>query len=105
MCYVELIPHPANSFEAQVAKSMQNQSQLIDIDAVLHHTQHDPHNRASALSDVILGGQDGLVNVLGVILGVAAATSDPASRAGCRAGGDLCRIGLDGRRGIYLHAG
>ena len=36
----------------------------------------DPHRRASALSDIILGGQDGLVNVLGVILGVAAATSD-----------------------------
>lgn len=40
------------------------------------HNHHDPHHRASALSDVILGGQDGLVNVLGVILGVAAATSD-----------------------------
>lgn len=37
----------------------------------------DSHKQASALSDVILGGQDGLVNVLGVILGVAAATSDP----------------------------
>src|SRR5512138_2151843 len=37
----------------------------------------DPHRRASALSDIILGGQDGLVNVLGVILGVAAATRDP----------------------------
>ncbi len=41
-----------------------------------HHTHHDPHRRAFALSDVILGGQDGLVNVLGVILGVAAATRD-----------------------------
>ncbi|MCX6808309.1 MAG: VIT1/CCC1 transporter family protein [Candidatus Berkelbacteria bacterium] len=29
------------------------------------------------LSDMILGGQDGLVNVLGVILGVAAASNDP----------------------------
>lgn len=38
--------------------------------------KRDPHRRASALSDIILGGQDGLVNVLGVILGVAAATSD-----------------------------
>ena len=38
---------------------------------------NDLHRQASALSDVILGGQDGLVNVLGVILGVAAATSDP----------------------------
>lgn len=44
---------------------------------VTYHTHTDPHRRASGLSDVILGGQDGLVNVLGVILGVAAATSDP----------------------------
>lgn len=41
------------------------------------HFQHDPHRRASGLSNIILGGQDGLVNVLGVILGVAAATRDP----------------------------
>ena len=41
-----------------------------------YHDHVDPHKGASALSDVILGGQDGLVNVLGVILGVAAATSD-----------------------------
>ena len=41
-----------------------------------HHTDIDPHKQASILSDVILGGQDGLVNVLGVILGVAAATQD-----------------------------
>lgn len=36
----------------------------------------DPHRTGSSLSDVVLGGQDGLVNVLGVVLGVAAATSD-----------------------------
>jgi VIT1/CCC1 family predicted Fe2+/Mn2+ transporter len=42
-----------------------------------HHTHGDPHRQASSLSDIILGGQDGLVNVLGVILGVAAATGDP----------------------------
>jgi predicted membrane protein (TIGR00267 family) len=40
------------------------------------HNQLDPHKKASALSDIILGGQDGLVNVLGVILGIAAATGD-----------------------------
>ncbi len=40
------------------------------------HTRSDPHGRAARLADVILGGQDGLVNTLGVILGVAAATSD-----------------------------
>ena len=36
----------------------------------------NPHHGTFHLADVILGGQDGLVNVLGVILGVAAATSD-----------------------------
>ncbi len=42
----------------------------------LHHIQTDPHKRASGLSDFILGAQDGLVNVLGVVLGIAAATND-----------------------------
>ena len=39
------------------------------------HSLNEPHSRFS-LSDVILGGQDGLVNVLGVILGVAAASGE-----------------------------
>jgi predicted membrane protein (TIGR00267 family) len=51
--------------------------QTASKDQKIYHAQTDPHRRASGLSDVILGGQDGLVNVLGVILGVAAATSDP----------------------------
>ena len=42
-----------------------------------HHDHQDPHKYSSSLADVILGGQDGLVNVLGIVLGVAAATSDP----------------------------
>jgi VIT1/CCC1 family predicted Fe2+/Mn2+ transporter len=41
------------------------------------HTKVDPHRQGEGLSDVILGGQDGLVNTLGVILGIAAATGDP----------------------------
>jgi VIT1/CCC1 family predicted Fe2+/Mn2+ transporter len=41
------------------------------------HNKIDPHSGPSRLSEIILGGQDGLVNVLGVILGVAAATHDP----------------------------
>lgn len=45
-------------------------------EAIHYHTKGDPHRRAAGLSDIILGGQDGLVNVLGVILGVAAATSN-----------------------------
>ena len=48
----------------------------IHADEFDHHNAKDPHQQASALSDIILGGQDGLVNVLGVILGVAAATGD-----------------------------
>jgi len=46
------------------------------IEQVRLHDHYDPHYGKFRLSDVILGGQDGLVNVLGVILGVAAATSD-----------------------------
>lgn len=41
-----------------------------------HHSHTDPHKRALGLSDFILGAQDGLVNVLGVVLGIAAATND-----------------------------
>lgn len=40
----------------------------------LHQIEAQP--KKISLSDIILGGQDGLVNVLGVILGVAAASSD-----------------------------
>lgn len=46
------------------------------VEEVLHHTHGDPHRPESSLSDFILGAQDGLVNVLGVILGIAAATND-----------------------------
>ncbi len=36
----------------------------------------EPRPASAALADIILGGQDGLVNTLGVLLGVAAASSD-----------------------------
>jgi VIT1/CCC1 family predicted Fe2+/Mn2+ transporter len=38
--------------------------------------QREASRLGSKLSEVILGGQDGLVNTMGVILGIAAATSD-----------------------------
>src|SRR3990167_8346806 len=41
----------------------------------LHGEKHS--NLGSDLRDMILGGQDGLVNVLGVILAVTTATQDP----------------------------
>lgn len=46
------------------------------IEQVRWHDHHDPHHGKFRLAEIILGGQDGLVNVLGVILGVAAATAD-----------------------------
>jgi len=46
------------------------------IEQVRLHDHHDPHRSGTRLAEVILGGQDGLVNVLGVILGIAAATRD-----------------------------
>ena len=45
-------------------------------DEVSYHEHDDPHRPSSWLVDVVLGGQDGLVNVLGVVLGVAAATPE-----------------------------
>jgi vacuolar iron transporter family protein len=36
----------------------------------------EKHSKASWMRDVILGGQDGLVNVLGIVLGVSAASQD-----------------------------
>ncbi len=44
---------------------------------IKHHTVVDPHKYSNPLANIILGGQDGLVNVLGIVLGVAAATHDP----------------------------
>lgn len=43
-----------------------------------HAAGHDPHDEQGGewLRDLILGGQDGLVNVLGLVLGVATATQD-----------------------------
>ncbi len=38
-------------------------------------TKHEKHFKGREISDIILGGQDGLVNVLGVVLGVASATN------------------------------
>ncbi|MDO8428392.1 MAG: VIT1/CCC1 transporter family protein [Candidatus Diapherotrites archaeon] len=43
-------------------------------DGIVEH--NEPHATGSWLEEFILGGQDGLVNVLGVLLGVAVATND-----------------------------
>jgi predicted membrane protein (TIGR00267 family) len=40
------------------------------------HKAREPHKTSNPLRDVILGGQDGLVNALGIILGFSAVSSD-----------------------------
>ncbi|HEY4121913.1 MAG TPA: VIT1/CCC1 transporter family protein [Byssovorax sp.] len=41
-----------------------------------YHAVEDPHRRQTWLVDALLGGQDGVVNVLGVVLGVAVASAE-----------------------------
>lgn len=55
---------------SQIKKAHEKQA----VHKSFHHHEH--HLRSFNLPEIILGGQDGLVNVLGVILGVAAATAD-----------------------------
>ena len=42
----------------------------------MHRNELSHRGKKSELTDIILGGQDGLVNVLGVILGISAASGD-----------------------------
>lgn len=55
----------------KLAKSAHKKKVITDS---IHH--QEAHKTSFSLPEIILGGQDGLVNVLGVILGVAAATGD-----------------------------
>lgn len=55
---------------------MTNHAPIVQISRreLEYHQRTDPHRPGSRLAEIILGGQDGLVNVLGVLLGVAAAS-------------------------------
>ena len=56
---------------------MPNTNRPIVLARVSHtHTGFAQDNLGNLLRDVILGGQDGVVNVLGIVLGVAIATND-----------------------------
>lgn len=58
-----------------LAKDLQKVHQSHHPDVIHRSIHHDEsHVSSFNLPDIILGGQDGIVNVLGVILGVAAAT-------------------------------
>jgi vacuolar iron transporter family protein len=49
---------------------------MITLTKELLPNHKETHSKASWMRDVILGGQDGLVNVLGIVLGVSAASQD-----------------------------
>lgn len=56
-----------------------NHLKFIRSEALKHHKKHVEARQkygGPVLKDAILGGQDGLVNVLGIVLGVATATND-----------------------------
>jgi len=59
-------------------KRKRSKEELAKFTAVVQKHMESERGRGSGalLSDIILGGQDGLVNVLGIVLGVASATSD-----------------------------
>ena len=54
-----------------------NRHEVVPESQQTFHTRTDPHRHGQSLPDLILGGQDGVVNVLGVLLGVAAAGGGP----------------------------
>ena len=57
----------------------QNGKEYARSEALKHHKMHVEARQSFGgpfLKDAILGGQDGLVNVLGIVLGVATATND-----------------------------
>lgn len=47
--------------------------QVVRKEEAIQKDHHEPHKYGNPLRDVILGGQDGVVNALGIVLGVAAA--------------------------------
>lgn len=66
----------AKAREAYFEKNIEHIKKTHTKDAVEHDiNHHEAHVSGFNLPEIILGGQDGLVNVLGVILGVAAATA------------------------------
>lgn len=66
------VQNARNAFLQKNVKEIKAAHSVKAIHFDIHHGEH--HLKSFNLPEIILGGQDGLVNVLGVILGVAAAT-------------------------------
>jgi VIT1/CCC1 family predicted Fe2+/Mn2+ transporter len=60
-----------------MAKRKKTKKEIEELSRVVQeHMQRERKGAGGLLAEVILGGQDGLVNVLGIVLGVASATND-----------------------------
>ncbi len=61
-----------------MAKKQRTKAELEEFSRKVqeHMDKEKSGGQSGMLADVILGGQDGLVNVMGIVLGVASATSD-----------------------------
>lgn len=57
-------------------KQQRNDENTASTKMVLRDTNREQHGRPTLLSNFILGSQDGLVNVLGILLGLTAASTD-----------------------------
>lgn len=70
---MDAFDQPRNAFRNKDIQASKDAHHPSHIQTRIDHIEK--HKREFNLPEIILGGQDGLVNVLGVILGVAAATS------------------------------
>src|SRR5438270_4954572 len=67
--FVRAEPPPRTLPETRLARAVRATAET----AARTVSAHEPHRQTNWLRDVIHGGQDGLVNILGIILGVIAA--------------------------------
>lgn len=71
------MPHTQRLRDAFLAKDLHTTRKYHTSEAIQEKMSHSEHHKNNFnLPEIILGGQDGLVNVLGVILGVAAGTGN-----------------------------
>lgn len=62
--------------EAYLSKDKKKADEAHQKKSIQRAIHREEHHNSFNLPEIILGGQDGLVNVLGIILGLAAATAD-----------------------------
>jgi VIT1/CCC1 family predicted Fe2+/Mn2+ transporter len=66
--------NPAGEYLRNIRRNLGNMNPTKTVRAIVKKSER--HSRPTLLSNFILGSQDGLVNVLGILLGLTAATTD-----------------------------